>query len=66
MDLTTANIADIMDGIVKTLTNDSELAVPVTLFRYNTPQEVERIVLYIKGGFRVEIHTADVGQGKKL
>jgi hypothetical protein len=62
MDLTTANIADMMDGIVKTLTNDNDLAVPVQICRYNTPQEIDRIVLQIRGGLKVTIHTADAGQ----
>jgi hypothetical protein len=36
--------------------------VKLTLCRYNTEQELDRIVIQVRGEKKVTIHTADVGQ----
>ena len=33
--------------------------IPIEFARYNTIQTIDRIVLQVRGGYRVTIHTAD-------
>jgi len=47
--------------------DDVELSadVPLSICRYNSEQVIDRIVIQVRGGYGVTIHTADAGQGDR-
>lgn len=64
------NICD-MSNLLKDLEDflygrvDIPKDVPLSICRYNSEQVIDRVVIQIRGGYGVTIHTADAGQGGK-